>query len=482
MKKLIIIYIISAFSQIPQVQILQNINFQYATPISQADISNGKTFIIDQPGDYFLASNLIFSPQHDEGIIIQIATDNVTLNLNQKTISSQPYFHHLQAIQIKKDLSNIIIQNGTFNKIRGRGINIHEGCSNISLRNLLVSNCYCGGLIIKNCVDCIIDNLYLSHCINHHPEHEPFCGIDMSHSSNCIITNTFVDNFINPLGNTIGISLENCKSCEIRTCKIASNQGKSVMGIGLKNAHTCYLLNMRVILNQATHGNAYGYYYAQSSGNITSNCQAQMCQSSTGNAYGFYLQDSNSIRFDKCEGRNNDTQESPFNAYGFYATDSSGIAFRNCLSFGNKGGNTPSSIGAGYALENQCRGVFIKECTSIGNGGVGEAYGIKLGSEDRPVIDTIIEWGRIINNRGTTKQYGIKDFSPHSTTRFIGNNVIGHGQIFIGSPELKDNGKMNYMFNYNSEEKRANQMIVEGSNSFLQNIPREKFLNISLGD
>jgi len=471
------LYIVTTYtdSPTPEVQILKNITFKYQIPIAQADIIGGQTFIIDQPGDYYLASNLLFKTQQNESIIILIKTDNVTLNLNNKTISTENHYHDTKAIQIDSSLSNIIIQNGTINKINGQGIFIDKNCSNLAIRNILISHSCCSGLSMKNAQDCIVDNIYISQCINHQAERQPI-GISLLNCTNCTINRSFFNSFTNLLGNSYGILLENCQGCDIFNCKVSSLEGKSVYGIYLKNTSACLLKNNKSILNKATEGSSCGYCFTESRNNTIYKCEAQTNNSKTGNVYGFYFDNVTSHRIESCISRDNYTSNQSY-TYGFLANQSIGLGFIKCNAFANLSDN----IAVGFGIENNTRGTSIHRCIAISNNGKNEAYGVKLGSEKSHVSQNVVMECQIISNIGYCKQYGIKDFDSNSSTCLLHNMVIGHGQIFTGSPELIDNGKMNYMVRYKSEEKRPDQIIVEGDTSFLQNLPQNQYLNISLG-
>lgn len=473
------LYTINLLAQAPHVQTLQTGNFKYHQPITQANIAGGTTYVINKPGDYFLTTNLVFKAEYDEAVCISINASNVRLNLNEKSISSTNDHTHICAIEIATGQSNVVVQNGAINQVKGIGVHVNSTCNNIALRDILISNCECFAIKFENVSDCIIDQIYASHCVGQ--EHATTYGIYLADSINCCIQNTFCNDIRNSLGHGVGIALESCNGCLISKCIVSSVRGSTSTGIMLHNAQACLIEETRTTLQQAANGNAYGFYLEENMGTIMHSCQTQTNTAAQGNAYGFYLKNSTSTCANTCTSRDNSTGPTIGNTYGFFAESCAHCNFTTCLAFGNHSNSTDNSLCAGFALEQNSHHCNIRNSRSINNTSKGESYGIKLGTPQTYTAHCTIAQCYIEHNTGTQKQYGIKDFNPQCSTTLLNNFSAGHGKTFTYCSSIIDTGYMNYMLTYQLPEIRLNSLIMESDASNLAYLSNEKtFMNISL--
>jgi hypothetical protein len=78
--------------------------------------------VIDQPGSYYLAHNVMAIPDHPA---IRITADNVTLDLNGFTVSGHPEVMDGDGIRVEG--KNVTLRNGTVRDADGNGISCPNG-------------------------------------------------------------------------------------------------------------------------------------------------------------------------------------------------------------------------------------------------------------------------------------------------------------------------------------------------------------------
>ena len=187
---------------------------QFTKPITPAQVNNTGGYEIKASGYYFLTEDLFFYPKFfkndgltDEVAVsklaaIYIATDNVVLDLNNKTIShldsksatqdptsglytsgyaidnsvAPAGSNNIAGITLAPGVKNVTIKNGTLNYILGNGILVNAAAassagatSNISIDNINVINCGREGILVGDIAkvqvtDVSISNSSVSHC------------------------------------------------------------------------------------------------------------------------------------------------------------------------------------------------------------------------------------------------------------------------------------------------------------------------------
>lgn len=352
---------------------------QFTKPLAPATINNNGTQKIVRSGYYFLTNDLMFYPlqrwatskptinwqgETTPNSIICIATDNVIVDLNQKTISQktdnnqelqQP---NLVGIYIKPGVKNVTIKNGTINSLSGAGILIGANCQNVVIDNIAVLNSSMAGIIIGHNP---FDSTYNS-------SHEGFDLIQYFDPTTCIANSTediIISNssFIGTTGyyhyvdagsvdqyeysHAIGLFAADCKNLQVENCAFNSNkyQAPDNKKNSTDNPGGHYRTD-----RQGYDG--YGAYFLRCKNGIIKNCQSLNNEGWA--AYGYHLQNSSSMSFKNCQAISNSSQGDPLQhqtllttnfswvhrylgrAAGFMLKDSS-AAFDNCISLSNKG-------------------------------------------------------------------------------------------------------------------------------------------------
>lgn len=182
---------------------------QFAQPLTPAIINNNGTQMLARPGYYFLTDDLMFKPNRQWNNspsintagdliawkpingprnIIFINSDNVTLDLNNKTITqwgsytlsiapdtsahstshgvldnSQHFpqtsnnprnnlkelnMPNLIGIYVAPNVKNVTIKNGTINGLSGIGVLIDQGCQNIKISNITINSVGVAGVVV----------------------------------------------------------------------------------------------------------------------------------------------------------------------------------------------------------------------------------------------------------------------------------------------------------------------------------------------
>lgn len=182
---------------------------QFAQPLTPAIINNNGTQMLARPGYYFLTEDLMFKPSkqwnnhpsintagdliawkpiNGPRNIIFINSDNITLDLNNKTITqwgsytlsispdstSHTSSHgvldntqhfpqvtdnprnivkelnmpNLIGIYVAPNVKNVTIKNGTINGLSGIGILIDQGCQNIKISNMNINSVGIAGIVV----------------------------------------------------------------------------------------------------------------------------------------------------------------------------------------------------------------------------------------------------------------------------------------------------------------------------------------------
>ena len=473
----------SGFKDSPAVSTAAN-----SIAISQTSIANqsatttpnGSTKNISAPGQYYLTGPLNYNPPGGSSTVINIAANDVVLDLASYTISSDDSQANLTCINIASGYKNIHILNGRINQMTGKGINISSGCSLIYISDLTINDCDLGGIVATTANNIFLDNVNIANC-NGNSSNDAvgmfLVDITFLSAKNC----TF-NSCVNTLNNGMGVKLVNssgttfCNDCNFENCTACHNGTSlitgSAYGFRVIGTHTCTFRNCSATDNSVAALNSYGFSFESGYNNMCYNCLAASNKTVniSGTAYGFYLSSATNHYFENCEARNqNASVASAASAYGFYSTAGTGNSFYKCNAHGNRAGTSSSSIAAGFALENaETRSTIEDSDASANQGGSGEAYGIKLGqSSGTSPTFCFVNNNRLMNNFGTTAQYGLKDFSSNS------KNLITRNQAFAQGPVLRntictDTGFMNFMVSYASAANNINNILVEGDRAELK--------------
>ncbi len=191
------------------------------TFISPDQISSGG-FTISSPGLYVLTDDVVYSIA--SGTAITITANNVTLDLNGKTIIASNGAD--RGFFLSGARSNVSIRNGALNGFDSVGIRVDTGANYIELRDLKIADnavvasigIVFGGTSLSTVrtTNCVIDNCQTSSF---------GVGMIAFATDNLKISNSTFNNNIQS-----GINGVDCKSWEITNCQ-ASGQGVGSTGV-----------------------------------------------------------------------------------------------------------------------------------------------------------------------------------------------------------------------------------------------------------
>jgi len=317
-------------------------------------------------------------------------------------------------------------------------------------------------------------------------------GLRLTGSKGCSILNCNFTGNEGTTGIAYGLSLESCKSTRIENCTSQSNSstGNDAVGFNISDS-TGLIFTKAIALNNFTTTagvNTYGFKLSASPSNQFINSEA-IANLSTKLCYGFYLAAaSNDNKFQSCSAQYNTSSGAVTaggsSSYGMYLTSGQGNRIDNCIVNGNYSGTVASSIGCGIAFHLDEKRSMITNSEIFDNSSTaGESYGIKFGSTGETVLNCILKYNKISNNKGGAKSYGFKDFSADMSSLLIANTSFGHGMIFpLVNSAIADSGALNYMFLFTDISEKASSLIKETDISLLDALitANADFSNLSL--
>lgn len=456
------------------------------TPIAlhslNQSVASGQAMLIIKNSDQYLIPELFDLKPTSSGVIgILINTDNVLIHFGRNTIMQDKSGGgtDFTAIEIASGKSNITIIGGNITSIDGTGIKIGTNCHDISIINLKINECTKIGLDIDTANNINIENVQITNCDGSDSSVTEAIALKIINCNDIDILNSNFNN--NKAANdkdAIGVFLSNCKNCEFIDCEASSNiggagtTGGSAFGFKITSTTSaCLFNNCDAQNNQISKTkNCHGFFLSYSNDNQFNNCKASSNSATTNTGSptisGFYLENCTGNSFKNCYAQEQDTSTSSGNAFGFFSSAGKRNHFLNCSASGNTAGTSSSSIGAGFALRNGESRSIIESSFSVSNdGGAGEGYGVMIGftGDSGTTSNNIVHNNTILNNIGTTKKYGYRDFSSNSTTVLSKNISSAHGAINPGLDQLTLSNNMNYMFTFTGADHEP-QLLVEEIN------------------
>lgn len=180
---------------------------------------------IDMPGFYKLASNVTNE--------ITISASDVTLDMNGGTVSGGA-----NGIVIASGLNNVTIKNGSITSVTTDGIQVGAGCTDIILKDIIVS--------------------------------QALVGINCEQVSNALIRNCDSNQ------STTGIQLDMCRNVVLQNCTTNAN---THAGFDLLSSTTCSLLECQAIAtgdgnSDVDSATVFGFVTANGNGNLFERCIA----------------------------------------------------------------------------------------------------------------------------------------------------------------------------------------------------------------
>lgn len=313
--------------------------------LNQAAITGNAMYKITRPGNYYVASDLTFTPQNNNVIGIEIAASNVTLNLNTKTLNhnsnSQAQFN---LIKLDGGNTNIIIKNGKLisdggsNSSLARAIMIDRASSVVSYiicTDLLINLFNWGGIIESGASTTLANGLKISNVlitqINGNSSTDAnACSIlyrDYVEIENSSLNN---NQNTNANRNVNALVIQNCKDIKLINCNANNNLAAyDCYPYKFQNNSTSEFTNCNCIENIAQH-NQNCFYFASCNSGTMQNCNSNK---NTGafDTNGFIFLTCNSITFKncKCLGLTN-SGSSAATLHGFYMSSCNAFDFSNC--------------------------------------------------------------------------------------------------------------------------------------------------------
>jgi hypothetical protein len=437
---------------------------QFSTAISYVDVNNsGST--ISKSGNYYLTGNVSFYPVNTPTLatIIHITQSNVTLNLNETIISqaSNNSTLNLNAIVIDPGLHHITIFNGTISGISGIGVVIGDGCSDIAIQNMQMTNCVQGGLVATGTSNDPILSLKLENLALSRNNGDPSIYGDNINTYNPIGASlTYTQHFeINSCqcvanqtttnDNAYGLYLEQCSNGIIIDSLFSGNESNNAAyGVYAQQCIALEIGNSKFSNNVSLTYNAYGCALFGSSNNKIYKSQAlsNIGQSLT---YGFSLQGieiastyygSNYNSILECNSSANYTNLG--DSYGYFSSGNIGNNFVQSTSQGNQSGTQSDSLAAGfyaqrlteYSTDYDETLTVFKQCLSKANYAK-DSNGIGAGILIRNVGKAHIENNWVLSNTGGLLSYGIVDLSDASDTLIMSNYAFGHTTNYLATYE-----------------------------------------------
>ena len=438
---------------------------QSATAISYVNVNSaGST--ISNPGIYYLTGNVSFYPTTDPTIstIIHVTTSNVTINLNANTISqaSTNSTLDLNAIVIDPDVHHVTIQNGTISGVSGVGVVIGEGCTDITIKNMQMTNCVQGGLTATGTSSSLIFSLTLQNLLLSKNNGDPSAYGDSTNtysplgmkivnaahfdisSCECIANQTETND------TAYGLYLQQCSNGIISNSAFSGNQSnEAVYGVLMEQCVALEINNSKFVRNVSLAYNAYGCALIGSDDNKIYKSQSL---SNSGNAltYGFFLQGfedstptyygSNDNSIIECSSSANATVLG--NCYGYFSSGNAANNFIQSRAQGNRSGTTSGSIAAGFYAEQLTEYTTtynetltnVNKCVSKANYSQ-DSNGIGAGILINTVLRGNIEGNWVLSNTGVLSSYGIVDLTAESSSLIMSNYAFGHTTNYLATYE-----------------------------------------------
>lgn len=437
---------------------------QFTTAISYVDVNNsGST--ISKSGNYYLTGNVSFYPVNNptNSTIIHITESNVTINLNENTISQAPTNTtlNLNAIVIDPGVHHVTIYNGTISGVSGVGVVIGAGCTDITIKNMQMTNCVQGGLTATGTLSSPIFSLTLQDLLLSKNNGDPSAYGDSSNTYSplgmqivyalhfdisrceCIANQTATND------PAYGLYLQQCSNGIISDSTFSGNQSNdAAYGILAEQCVALEINNSKFIKNTSLSYHAYGCALTGSDNNKIYKSQAlsNIGQSLT---YGFFLQGlevdsiyygSNDNSIIECSSTANSTVLG--NCYGYFSSGNTANNFIKSNSQGNRSGTQSGSTAAGFYAEQLTEYTTtynetltnVNKCISKANYAQ-DSSGIGAGILINTVERANIEGSWVLSNTGGLSSYGIVDLTTESSSLIMSNYAFGHTTNYLATYE-----------------------------------------------
>ena len=382
--------------------------FQNAIHHEDAAANTNPAYNIKKSGRYYLTDDFrIASTATGGASLMQISADNVTLDLNSKTITPSVYSDQTNLVGITiNNKNNVTIMNGTIQcddltKTQRivTGISLGTSKQTIKIQDIYINRALATGITGTSINDLSLKNV----TVNNISSTAAANGVTLTTCKNVQIDNcSFSNNTTSHASGINGLYLSGCQDGTISNVMANSNSctSTSIAGTAITAGITLAATSQNLVFKNCTAANNYstavyvtdvaqsvGFKIGSSPLNRFENCIASGngTSSANNNIAGFELTaGSNSCQFINCEASKGTATSSSVNAaaYGFRLYISSSVInnlyFENCIANANSTSGTTTGVAAGFYL-NGIKNSRIVNCQSHKNtSNTGNAYGFYL--------------------------------------------------------------------------------------------------------
>ncbi len=353
--------------------------------------------VVNQPGYYRFSPSGPYNPTINSDSYCYITSGDVIIDLSERTYIQTGTALAFNGITLAPGISNVTIKNGVFKNFTGYGIYIADGCSDITIDNILTISCAAGGIICDGSTYGIAGISIAESAFS------GSLGVNGGAAYGGIFNNTtFIDMvhvyFTNNFSYTAsgyGAYFYNSETCHFTNTVFLYNGG-TPFGVGayFKNCNDCKIL------------------YCAGSNNYT------LDNLSTSTAAGFIFDSTKTAGMAYCIGSNNVSQAGC--GIGFSAYDGISNVFDQCDGQSNVGGN----IGAGFVMTGTESASHIIQAYAFSNQGGNAGYGILFdGAIQSSALNCILN-----NNQGLA---GL----AYLDTYTMNNNIFRHNSFYNNSTQ-----------------------------------------------
>ena len=463
----------------------------FQNPIHNNDLSSSTNpqFSILSSGRYYLVDNLAQPHNTASGIVLLINTNNVSLNLNSKTISTDVSGSLTTGtgIAIAKGKSNIKILNGYINgsdtsstQKFNTGIDLSEtavssgsGTSyTIKLEDISINKCKLNGISGTSINDLSITSCSINDCSNSGTAN--ISGANLTTINNFLINNCEFNNNNASDGSCEGLRLTDCINGNIINITASSNQGTaSAAGLEIGYSSTgSKNLNIDTINtsnNSSSSGPAVGLSITDSPLISISNLNTNS-NSSSGDCCGIGIYNS-TTNSNNCNLTNiiaSQNNSSSNNAYGVYIESNTNNL--NSITANNNNSSADDSV-SGIFISNASNNQLIN-CTTMGNynsntstSSSANTFGIAIDGNNNSCVNCI-STNNITNANSTVRAIGIyvvngSDNRLENCTSSSNNSTHTTAAVISAGFELNGNATRTQLIDCTS----SNNLVGDGTNS-----------------
>ncbi len=379
--------------------------------IKAVDLSTTSSpgYLINTPGTYYIANDLLIAPTASPYIFIEIATSNVLIYMNSKAVglssSSSTQASTQTAFQIDSGVSNITIFGGDINQINGYGIDIQSEASGIVLHEIGINGCDAAGIRGTEVNNLMISNISCTNSTSPGGASDAI-GMTLTTCKNCNISNSSFSNNIVQTGGTgdgIGVLLTTCNNCKFTNCTAGSNRG----------------------------ADAYGFRLLSSCNSITfESCSAQGNASTAGDAEGFSINASRSITLNNCMSSSTSATgtTSAMEAKGFSIDNTDCAIITNSIAMATTTTNntgTARSNAYGFAFTNTSNGAQVCCCKALCTQSTNTTYGFFFEWSNNNTVHDSLSQDNTATGSSRGSAYGFFSYGG-KTNKFENCKAVGN--------------------------------------------------------